>query len=80
MEFVKTDCFDKETSDFKVVVHGKLKSIFFVGVYTFDIDCFYWHKLFVYENGKKRRPTLVELDKIEKEILSYYDEDGDLDV
>ena len=80
MEFVKTDCFDKETSDFKVAVHGNLKNLFVVGVYSFDIDCFYWHKLFVYENGKKRRPTLVELDKIEKEVLSYYKEDGDLDV
>ena len=74
MELIKTNCFDKETSDFKVVVYGKLKNLFVVGVYTFDIDCFYWHKLFVYENGKKRRPNQVEVRQIEAEILSYYSE------
>jgi len=80
MDFYKSDCFDKETKDYKVCVNGTLKKLYVVGVYTFDVDCFYWHKLFVYEGDKRRRPTLVELDKIEKEILSYYTEDGDLDV
>lgn len=69
MKITQSNIWDNETKQYKICVNGTFKDMMVVGIFTFDTDCFYWHKLYVYKNGKRMYANYNENLSIENMIL-----------